>query len=152
MKDKGLIELSQSIPALIVVTIGTTLFIISCINAYLLYTDANKNKELQNDAERLFQGIRNYDKLKVEPMYSERQQACFFDIYKIELMSYQQIKNDFSSKYKYRVIIEDRIDSRIWEFGELSKGKNKIVLNTPIAIKITTNEIHVGILTLEVFY
>ncbi len=156
--DKGAIGFFEDIPALLIVMIGTLIFLGGVYSALQGYQRNGKVSEFEEDATQLAVTIRSC------PLLLYKDQVGQFDATKVIGLNSENLTRDLHPKNKtyYKIILIDQSDYNIkynktWSrepkngFDNYSFELGKRVIQSSVDIVVSEDEVHAATLLVKVW-
>jgi len=152
---KGVAGFYEEIPAMVLVILGVTLFLLSVVHVVSLYLSTTTKETIQDECYQLSRLVRSYEKIMYNGTYSMNPVSGIFDIDKINNLTNTTVLKDLHSTHKYKIAIEDLENtSNVWYFGNDTPEPRPAVIaveNAPVCIKVMHDVFHIGRLTVEMW-
>jgi len=105
--SKAVAGFFEDIPALLIVTIGISVFIVSALYIFNLYIEYHRGPDIVEDREAFIHTLRTYEGLQ----YDKTKQDGMFDPNKIKVIMGENITRDLHPNFRFYIEIYDVSDS-----------------------------------------
>jgi len=168
LNRRGVTGFFEDIPALMVVTIGLFLFVLSLVHLVGTFASARDDFNMKRDGYLLMENIKSYEDILVNASYTKEYNAGRFDADKLDRLTDSKIEGHLhigkNYTYRYNIEIKDftgvsyvgkninKVSGRIWSYGEIVPSDVvKVVYNTTVAIRHGIFDYHVGYLKITIW-
>ncbi len=155
--DKAVVGFYEDVPALLIVVVGTVIFLSSLYATLERYDRGKEISDFETEAIEFAEGVR------ASPLLTYQNRIGQFDASKVQGLNSENLTRSFSNPdFHYRVILTDVSNytykyNKTWSsepdynFTEASYEKGRKVIDLSVNIVVDTNEIHPARLRVEVW-
>ncbi|MBS3816430.1 MAG: hypothetical protein KGY76_02580 [Candidatus Thermoplasmatota archaeon] len=155
--DEGVIGFYEDVPALLIVVVGTLIFLASMYSAIERHDESSTHSEFEREAIEFAEGVRASERL----LYKDR--IGQFDASKVEGLNSENLTRSFNNPdFYYKVTLTDVSNysvryNKTWRkepdsnFTEESYEKGRKVILLSVNIVVDSDEIHPARLRVEVW-
>jgi len=169
LNSRGVTGFFEDIPALMVVTIGLFIFVLSLVHLVGTFADARDDFNMDRDGYLLLGNIKSYEEILVNASYTKEYNVGRFDADKLDRLNESKINRDLHIgkyyKYRYNIEIKDftsvsyvgqkinKVREGNWSYGESvpSHVEKSVVYSTTIAIRHGIFDYNVGYLKVTIW-